>query len=706
MRVWGDDKRSFARTTQGHDPTIREGRMDSPTTDTGAAPERQDSALIAQAETFVAEHGAALLEVVTRERALFTPAHLDAVLQDGIGAVPMVPALDLRRAIARTLLASDTVLATEPGADGTIHYTSRAFYGLERALLATAQTMQEPTAALLANDDLATFVKEFRSLQDKRFEKKLNAELVLAVEANPHLAQDADAYAAIEAQTRASLRAAYDECTDEMQEALEALFRGESGRLLLVDGPPGAGKSTILEAIALAFGRSASAEAGILVTTQSHKVLAELMADTKAPGVVLDQLLTQLEGEDPPVQPGGMILLDEAGLVGSRQMARLLALTDQLQITLVMTGDGAQLPPRSAGEPFPDLCDRLTVHHLTHTFRQNDPKHRQAVLALRSGRALDGLRLLPKKWLTGAQAVAEAVAADFAQFAATRWHNGETAVVMTQDEKTAGIFNGIVREALLREDLLGAATSVQTLAGMREFAVGDRVILQQSLEVEGAPTAVQAPGTLAEAKFMPPDRLRLRLPGTRRAKIDLTLADSIDPATVGKGLKSFRDVTITDHSADSISLQWETKKGAARSLTVPLAAPDQTVLPHGTTAIVADVAADRIVLEVDKTKGTRVRIDTDSLPALDYAYALSGYDGQGITADRIFVPLLFDTDKPETLVLASRGAQAATLFPNLEQFPDLESLAESASRRRPRLTTLALADRFTSKPGVRAPAPA
>ena len=90
-------------------------------------------------------------------------------------------------------------------------------------------------------------------------------------------------------------------------------------------------------------------------------------------------------GAPPPSTPHGASCVDEAGMVGTRKLARLLDHADAAGAKVVLVGDPRQLPEIDAGGLLAGLADRLPGVQLTENRRQRDAWERQALRHLRDG---------------------------------------------------------------------------------------------------------------------------------------------------------------------------------------------------------------------------------------------------------------------------------------------------------------------------------
>jgi hypothetical protein len=112
----------------------------------------------------------------------------------------------------------------------------------------------------------------------------------------------------------------------------------------------------------------------------------ELRDSAGIPSTTLARLLGQLDdGQPSPVAPGAVLVVDEAGMVGTRQLARLLDHAQRLDVKVVLVGDPHQLPEIDAGGLFRTLATRLPAVELTDNRRQQHVWEQAALDELRHG---------------------------------------------------------------------------------------------------------------------------------------------------------------------------------------------------------------------------------------------------------------------------------------------------------------------------------
>jgi conjugative relaxase-like TrwC/TraI family protein len=98
-----------------------------------------------------------------------------------------------------------------------------------------------------------------------------------------------------------------------------------------------------------------------------------------------DRLLGDLDRGGEQLDARIVLVVDEAGMVGSRKLARLLEHADQAQAKVVLVGDDRQLAAIDAGGGFRALRLRLGASELTENRRQQQAWEREALELVRSG---------------------------------------------------------------------------------------------------------------------------------------------------------------------------------------------------------------------------------------------------------------------------------------------------------------------------------
>ncbi len=155
--------------------------------------------------------------------------------------------------------------------------------------------------------------------------------------------------------------------TAEQQELVRALTRREQG-VEVVRAPAGTGKTFALDAAREAWQASGAA---VLGSALSARAAGELRDQAAIDTTTIARLTYALE-KRAQLADGSVLVVDEAGMVGTRDLARLLGAAEQAQAKLVLVGDDRQLPEIQAGGLFSSLADRLSALELTEVRRQRE----------------------------------------------------------------------------------------------------------------------------------------------------------------------------------------------------------------------------------------------------------------------------------------------------------------------------------------------
>jgi hypothetical protein len=191
-----------------------------------------------------------------------------------------------------------------------------------------------------------------------------------------------------------------------------------------------------------------------------------------------DRLLGDLERGREQLDARTVLVVDEAGMVGSRKLTRLLEHAQQARAKVVLVGDDRQLAPIDAGGGFRALRLRLGASELTENRRQHQAWERDALDLVRSG--------LVEEAVAAYQAHDRVVAADSKPAATlallqdwwTAWQQvdhdpGQEVIVLAARRAEVDRLNTACQELLAAQGRLGQE---RLLVEDLKLAVGDRVI--------------------------------------------------------------------------------------------------------------------------------------------------------------------------------------------------------------------------------------
>lgn len=160
--------------------------------------------------------------------------------------------------------------------------------------------------------------------------------------------------------------------TEEQRIALEHIV-SHAGRVKVISGIAGSGKSYLLNA---AHSIWSSGDFSVAGAALSGKAAQELEEATKIPSDTLHSCLLKLEKRQ---LSSDILVIDEAGMIGTGMMERLIRLTDEQNTKLILVGDSRQLQAIGAGGAFKKLGDELGKVELTKIYRQEDNWAKKAV---------------------------------------------------------------------------------------------------------------------------------------------------------------------------------------------------------------------------------------------------------------------------------------------------------------------------------------
>ena len=146
-------------------------------------------------------------------------------------------------------------------------------------------------------------------------------------------------------------------------------------------GPAGTGKTAVMEVISQLATLTGTPIVGAALAARAA---AGLQTATGIRSTTLTRLLNQ-PGQESGLPSGVVLVVDEAGMVGTRQLAAVSDLVEQAAGKLILIGDDRQLPEIDAGGLFRALANRLPTIELTENMRQRDPWERAALTELRDG---------------------------------------------------------------------------------------------------------------------------------------------------------------------------------------------------------------------------------------------------------------------------------------------------------------------------------
>ena len=283
--------------------------------------------------------------------------------------------------------------------------------------------------------------------------------------------------------------------SDEQIRAIDHLTT-EAGRIRILEGHAGAGKSTAL--VPVRFALEASGFEVIGCSLQGKKA-AGLEKDTGIRSQTIASLLRELQGyerEDgtqaPPTRTlteKTIVVVDEAAMNDTRLMAVLIRETEKAGAKLILVGDEAQVPPVAAGNPFKTLKKELGFAGLTENRRQRQDWQKDASREIRAGQVKEGLqKYLDADMIAIAKDRDEAIKETVESWA-DRFNPEDPSRTLLTAYKRADVreLNARAREAMQERDRLEGPRIETTVRdrdgnseGKREFQAGDRLYFKKN----------------------------------------------------------------------------------------------------------------------------------------------------------------------------------------------------------------------------------
>ena len=227
-----------------------------------------------------------------------------------------------------------------------------------------------------------------------------------------------------------------------------------SGRGIdVVVGAAGTGKTYALDTARDGWQRSGLTVHGAAL---SARAAAELQAGSHIESMTVALLLARIELGRLALDRRSVVVVDEAGMVGTRTLDRLHQVTDKAGAKLVLVGDPEQLPEIEAGGAFRALTQRPDTIHLVENRRQTQLWERQALHHLRTGQIGDAVEAYDRRqrivMVADPDTLRDRVVADW--FASTR--AGERALMIAVHRSEVRDLNDRARQLLDAAGQLGA----------------------------------------------------------------------------------------------------------------------------------------------------------------------------------------------------------------------------------------------------------
>ncbi len=395
--------------------------------------------------------------------------------------------------------------------------------------------------------------------------------------------------------------------SDEQRQAIEHITGPEG--IAAVVGFAGAGKSTMLAAAREAWEAHGYQVHGAALAGKAAEGLEE------SSGIQSRTLASWSYSWDHGRDLIGrrdVFVIDEAGMAGSRQLARFIGEADARGAKIVLVGDHEQLQAIGAGAPFRAIAEQIGHVELSDIRRQRHDWQREASVAFATHKTAEGL-------------------------AAYREHDN----IHFAENRDAALAQ-IVRDYV---------------ADSSEHPDGSRVAMaHRRADVRALNAAIRSELQNRQR----PERSHGQNAG----------ADRGDPGDVEDRGNNEDVGELTFQTCNG------KRAFAAGDRIIFLENNRDLGVKNGMLGTVEYVEPGRIVAQLDGRGGDSVSILTDSYQAIDHGYATTIHKNQGATVDRAFVLASSTMDRHLAYVAMTRHRDGVQLYAGIEEFTSAGRLVD------------------------------
>ncbi|BAR99450.1 Conjugal transfer protein TraA [Blastochloris viridis] len=351
-------------------------------------------------------------------------------------------------------------------------------------------------------------------------EQRLHRAAELMAERQRHEVNDADRKAAL---ARAELRGLV--LSGEQADALAHVTDGRD--LGVVVGYAGTGKSAML-----GVAREAWEAAGYEVRGVA---LSGIAAENLEGGSgIASRTIASMEhgwgqGRD-ALTARDVLVIDEAGMAGTRQLERVLSHAAEAGAKVVLVGDPQQLQSIEAGAAFRSLVERHGGAEIGEVRRQREGWQRDATRDLATGRTGEAIQAYDTHGMVHEASTRHQARENLIG----RWDRDRQAspdlsrIILTHTNAEVQALNDAARERMRAAGDLDDDVRVTTQRGDRSFARGDRIMFLQNERRLGGDGLGVKNSTLGTIEHVSPQSITVRTDDGRSVSFDLKDYDRID----------------------------------------------------------------------------------------------------------------------------------------------------------------------------------
>ena len=212
-----------------------------------------------------------------------------------------------------------------------------------------------------------------------------------------------------------------------------------------------------------------------------------------------------------------VLVIDEAGMVGTRQLERVLSHAADAGAKVVLVGDPQQLQAIEAGAAFRAIHERHGGVEISEVRRQRDGWQQDATRHLATGRTGQAIHAYDEQGMVHVAETREAARSDLIE----RWDRDrqarptDTRIILTHTNDEVRELNEAARGRMRNAGELGSDVSIKAERGERQFASGDRIMFLRNERGLGVKN-----GTLGIVEQVTPQAMAVRTDDGRAVTFD------------------------------------------------------------------------------------------------------------------------------------------------------------------------------------------
>lgn len=182
----------------------------------------------------------------------------------------------------------------------------------------------------------------------------------------------------------------------DLEQHQAAIAATTAGDLTVIEGVDDSRRTCTAKVIASLYSSNANAYRTFVFTpvlARADRLQRKLQSDgIQVRSLDLAKLTSAVTNGEMKLDSKSLILVDDAGLIGSRDMRQILAIASAAESKVVLLGETKQAKPNSCGDAQRAISDRIGSSRINVDRMQSDERERQSVLEFLNGNISEGLK--------------------------------------------------------------------------------------------------------------------------------------------------------------------------------------------------------------------------------------------------------------------------------------------------------------------------